>query len=82
MQLVPRYETLEILSVSESEFLEIYAESGVPPKWRQSRLIVRLSSESGGGYVQCHRITVERFPTNTTDPVSDELRDLEWSLRP
>ncbi|MFI7290976.1 hypothetical protein ACIBRY_30660 [Streptomyces anulatus] len=69
--------------MDEGEFREVFDSSGVDEKWRGSFVIVRLESRSGGGYVQCAKITAERRPGESasgTDP--DGLRDILWSLRP
>ncbi len=83
MRLVMRYEALQLHSVDEEEFREVFDSSGVDEKWRDSFVIVRLSSRSGEGYVQCARIVAERRHVQSgsgRDP--DGLRDLLWSLNP
>lgn len=52
MQLVTRYEGLEIHAVDEAEFARVYEQSGMPAEWRGTRLVVRLRSSSGSGFVQ------------------------------
>ncbi|MFE4694434.1 hypothetical protein ACFRH6_30850 [Streptomyces sp. NPDC056749] len=79
MQLVKRYDGLEIHAVEDDEFSRVYEASGVPPEWRTSRLVVRLHSRSGTGYVQCARVTVDRHPD---DEGVSAVRDVVWSLRP
>lgn len=79
MQLVKRYEGLELHSVDDSTFSRVYEESGVPPKWRGTRLVVHLRSRSGTGYVQCGRVVADR---HQDDEGEMEPRDVVWSLRP
>ncbi|MFC8231229.1 hypothetical protein [Streptomyces sp. NPDC057287] len=79
MQLVTRYEGLELHTVDDDEFSRVYEASGVPPRWRESRLVLRLRSRSGTGYVQCGRVVAERHPDNE---VASAIRDVVWSLRP
>ncbi|OKI53958.1 hypothetical protein AMK17_23185 [Streptomyces sp. CB00072] len=83
VRLVMRYEALQLHSVDEEEFREVFDSSGVDEKWRDSFVIVRLSSRSGEGYVQCARIIAERRHAQSgsgRDP--DGLRDVLWSLSP
>lgn len=83
MQLTMRYEALKVHPVDAAEFQEIFESSGVDEKWRKSFVIVRLTSRTGSGYVQCAKITAERSREESAlqqDP--DEPRDLIWSLRP
>ncbi|MFJ9885668.1 hypothetical protein ACIQRW_07380 [Streptomyces sp. NPDC091287] len=83
MRLTMRYEALKLHSVDEEEFRDVFAGSGVDDRWRGSFVIVRLASRSGGGYVQCARITAERRRGESPsgpDPVGS--RDILWSLRP
>ncbi|MFD9503556.1 hypothetical protein [Streptomyces sp. NPDC060035] len=83
MQLVTRYEALDILAVDEPEFSRIFEESGVPPKWRHTQLIVRLRSRSGEGYVQSGRVILDRREGRTADAIDPPgPRDVVWSLRP
>ncbi|MFH9616988.1 hypothetical protein [Streptomyces pratensis] len=79
MQLVTRYEGLELHTVDDSEFSRVYEESGVPQKWRETRLVVRLRSRSGTGYVQCGRVIADR---HQDDEGVSAIRDVVWSLRP
>ncbi|MFH9606980.1 hypothetical protein [Streptomyces sp. NPDC017448] len=83
MQLAMRYEELRLHPVDGKEFREVFDSSGVDEKWRDSFVIVRLSSRSGGGYVQCAKITAERRrPQGGSGHDQDGPRDLIWSLRP
>ncbi|MEU8098902.1 hypothetical protein [Streptomyces rubiginosohelvolus] len=83
MQLTMRYKELRLHSVDEDEFREVFDSSGVDEKWRDSFVIVRLSSRSGGGYVQCAKITAERrHGQGGSERDPDRPRDLLWSLRP
>ncbi|MEU5167218.1 MULTISPECIES: hypothetical protein [Streptomyces] len=83
MQLVKRYEDLELHAVDDAEFSRVYEESGVPPGWRDTRLVVRLRSRSGTGYVQCGRIVVDRHQDDGDGPGDESaIRDVVWSLRP
>lgn len=83
MRLVTRYEALGILAADEPEFSRVFAESGVPPKWRDTQLVVRLSSRSGTGYVQCGRVILDRREGRTSDAIDPPgPRDVVWSLRP
>ncbi|MEV7483822.1 hypothetical protein ACIQGA_02775 [[Kitasatospora] papulosa] len=79
MQLVRRYECLELHSVDDDTFARVFEASGVPPRWRDSRLVVRLQSRSGTGYVQCARVTVDRHPDDEGVPA---VPDVVWSLSP
>ncbi|MFI2780105.1 hypothetical protein [Streptomyces sp. ALB3] len=81
MQLVSRYEALEIHPVSEEEFLSVYTKTGLDPKWQKEYIVVLLRSRTGEGYVQCQRITVERVGKGATQAEdSSAPRDLIWSL--
>ncbi|MFD9290794.1 hypothetical protein ACFWBV_21395 [Streptomyces sp. NPDC060030] len=83
MQLVKRYEDLELHTVDDSEFSRVYEESGVPPEWRDTRLVVRLRSRSDTGYVQCGRVVVDRHQDDEDGPGdASAIRDVVWSLRP
>ncbi|MEU1483271.1 hypothetical protein [Streptomyces sp. NPDC005752] len=83
MQLVKRYEDLEIHAVDDSEFSRVYESSGVPPEWRDTRLVVGLQSRSGTGYVQCGRVVVDRHQDDEDGPPdASAIRDVVWSLRP
>lgn len=83
LQLVTRYEALDILAVEEPEFSRMFDESGVPPRWRDTQLIVRLRSRSGTGYVQSGRVILERREGRTDDAADPPgPRDVVWSLRP
>ncbi|MFC8591588.1 hypothetical protein [Streptomyces atroolivaceus] len=79
MRLVTRYEDLELHTVDDSEFSRVYEESGVPQRWRDTRLVVRLRSRSGTGYVQCGRVVADRHQDDEGVPA---VRDVVWSLRP
>ncbi|MBT2901666.1 hypothetical protein [Streptomyces sp. McG3] len=83
MRLVTRYEALRIVAVDEPEFSRVFAESGVPPVWRDAQLIVGLRSRSGTGYVQCGRVILDRREGRTGDELDPPgPRDVVWSLRP
>ncbi|MEU2250584.1 hypothetical protein [Streptomyces sp. NPDC019224] len=83
MQLVTRYEALEIHAVDEPQFDRLYEQSGLPARWKRSQLIVKLKSGSGAGWVQCGRLTLERRKGAEQDPVDRSgPRDLLLSLRP
>lgn len=82
LQLVTRYEAIELHSVSETEFQEIYEMSGLDPKWKPHRLIVALRSRSGSGYVQCQKVSAVRGGTHVVgldEPL--ESLDVTWSMR-
>ncbi|MFH9366462.1 hypothetical protein OG333_23475 [Streptomyces anulatus] len=83
MRLVTRYEELRVVAVDEPELSRIFAESGVPPVWRDAQLIVGLRSRSGTGYVQCGRVVLDRREGRTSDELDPPgPRDVVWSLRP
>lgn len=78
-----RYEALEIHAADEQDFSRVYEESGIPPAWRGQRVVVRLESPSGTGYVQCARVTLDRREGRTDDGVVlPGYRDVVWRLRP
>ncbi|WLQ64556.1 MULTISPECIES: hypothetical protein [Streptomyces] len=80
MRLVTSYEGLELHTVTDSEFSRVYEESGVPQRWRDTRLVVRLRSRGGAtGHVQCARVIADR---HQDDEGVSAIRDVVWSLRP
>ncbi|SDN20309.1 hypothetical protein SAMN05444921_121153 [Streptomyces wuyuanensis] len=82
MQLVTRYETLELHTFDEAESERIFERSGVPPRWRSDRLVLGLRSRSGAGYVQCQKVSALLGCTKVLGPDDpSESLDVVWSLR-
>ncbi|GAA3794225.1 hypothetical protein ACFS5L_37515 [Streptomyces phyllanthi] len=82
LQLVTRYEGIEIYSPCEEESQRIFEASGAPGKWRPHRVIVGLRSASGTGYVQCGKASAVRCsgPAGPAGPEGDdETREVLWS---
>ncbi|MEU2496481.1 hypothetical protein [Streptomyces sp. NPDC007883] len=82
MQLVTRYEALELHTLDEEETGRIFELSGVPARWRSDRLVLGLRSRSGAGYVQCLKVSALLGGTNVLGPDDpSESVDVVWSLR-
>ncbi|MEI5011327.1 hypothetical protein RB196_32315 [Streptomyces sp. PmtA] len=82
MQLVTRYESLELHTLDEEETGRIFELSGVPARWRSDRLVLGLRSRSGAGYVQCLKVSALLGGTNVLGPDDpSESVDVVWSLR-
>lgn len=82
MQLVTRYEALELHTFDEEETGRIFELSGVPARWRSDRLVLGLRSRSGAGYVQCLKVSALLGGTNVLGPDDpSESVDVVWSLR-
>ncbi|MFI2455630.1 hypothetical protein [Streptomyces sp. NPDC019539] len=82
MQLVTRYEALELHTFDEEESGRILERSGVPVRWRSDRLVLGLRSRSGTGYVQCRKVSALLGGTNVLGPDDPaEPVDVVWSLR-
>ncbi|MFJ6948894.1 hypothetical protein ACISU4_30360 [Streptomyces wuyuanensis] len=82
MQLVTRYETLEVHTFDDEESGRILERSGVPSRWRSERLVLGLRSRSGTGYVQCRKVSALLGGTNVLGPDDPaEPVDVVWSLR-
>ncbi|MGI5483488.1 hypothetical protein [Streptomyces lavendofoliae] len=82
IQLVTRYEALELHTLDDAESGRIFEMSGVPARWRSERLILGLRSRSGVGYVQCQKVSALLGGTEVIAP-DDPSGSVEiiWSLR-
>ncbi|TLQ46246.1 hypothetical protein [Streptomyces marianii] len=82
MQLVTRYETLELHTLDEEESERIFEMSGVPARPRSDRLVLGLRSRGGAGYVQCQKVSALLGGTGVVGPDDpSESVDVVWSLR-
>ncbi|MEJ8656949.1 MULTISPECIES: hypothetical protein [Streptomyces] len=82
MQLITRYEALELHTFDEAESERIFEASGVPSRWRPHRLVLGLRSRSGAGYVQCAKVSALRGGADVIGPDDpSESVDVVWSLR-
>ncbi|WP_432076495.1 hypothetical protein [Streptomyces wuyuanensis] len=82
MQLITRYEALELHTFDDAESERIFEASGVPSRWRPHRLVLGLRSRSGAGYVQCLKASALLGGTNVLGPDDpSESVDVVWSLR-
>lgn len=82
MQLITRYEALELHTFDETESGRVFERSGVPARWRSERLVLGLRSRSGAGYVQCAKVSALRGGADVPGPDDPaESVDVVWSLR-
>lgn len=82
MQLVTRYESIELHPAGENEAQQILDSSGVASAWRGRYLVVSLRSRSGAGFVLCRRITALHGGDDPFGPQGGiEERDVMWSIR-
>jgi hypothetical protein len=82
MQLVTRYDGLELHSFDDAESGRVFELSGAPSRWRSQRLVIGLRSGSGAGYVQCRKVSALLGGTNVLGPDDpSEPVDVVWSLR-
>ncbi|MCZ7460525.1 hypothetical protein [Streptomyces sp. WMMC940] len=82
VQLVTRYDGLELHAFDDAESGRVFELSGVPSRWRSRRLVIGLRSGSGAGYVQCQKVSALLGGTGvigSDDP--SESFDVVWSLR-
>ncbi|MFJ8883208.1 hypothetical protein ACIRJR_07330 [Streptomyces sp. NPDC102402] len=77
------YKALDVHAAGEQDFSRVYEESGIPPALREKRVVVRLESPSGTGFVQCAHVVLDRREGATDDRVPlDGYNDVVWRLRP
>ncbi|MFJ6630018.1 hypothetical protein ACIQMR_01250 [Streptomyces sp. NPDC091376] len=82
MQLVTRYGALELHMFDEAESGRILEMSGVPARWRSTRLVLGLRSRSGAGYVQCQKVSALLGGAAVVGPEEpSESIEVIWSLR-
>ncbi|MFC7922180.1 hypothetical protein [Streptomyces cinereoruber] len=82
VQLVSRYEGLELHTLDEAERERIIEMSGVPARLRPGQLVLGLRSGSKVGYVHCLKASAYLGGTSIMGPSGpSESIDVIWSLR-
>ncbi|MGA5217870.1 hypothetical protein ACPCAE_17630 [Streptomyces cinereoruber] len=81
IQLVSRYEGLELHTLGEAERERILEMSRVPAHLRSGQLVLGLRAGNGTGYVHCLKASARLGGTNVVgrDDPSESI-DVIWSL--